>query len=110
MKEFTKIERRQLKDIIKVGILRCHARWLEKMKALIMSPYADGENEFDRSMKITSMSHKFYKEAMIMEQYYQNTWLEIGVLNLLHDGYISLEELSALPKDLEEYFRKKYLR
>ena len=52
MREFTKAERRQMKEILKVGILRRHAEWQEELKALLDAPFAEDENEFDRSLQI----------------------------------------------------------
>ena len=105
MREFTKAERRQMKEILKVGILRRHAEWQEELKALLDAPFAEDENEFSRSMQITDMARKFYKEAKTMEDYYRTSWIESGIVYLLIEGYLSLEELSGLPEELKIYFQ-----
>lgn len=107
MREFTKAERRQLKDLLKVGILRRHAEWQEELKGLIEAPLAKDENEFSRSMQITDKARKFYKEAMHMENYYRNSWIENGIVFLLKDGYLSVEELSSLPEELQAGFKSR---
>lgn len=53
-------------------------------------------------MLITDKVRKFYKEAMQMEDYYRNSMLIIGLLNLLHDGYLTGEDIAGLPDDLKE--------
>ena len=105
MREFTKAERRQMKEILKVGILRRHTEWQKELKALLEAPFAEDENEFSRSMQITDMARKFYKEAMNMEDYYRTSWIERGITYLLIGGYLSFEDLSVLSEDLLAYFQ-----
>lgn len=88
MRELTKAEKRQAKDVIRIGILRRHAEWLRELRELLDQPYDEETNEFDRSMTVTDKSRKFYKEAMGMEQFYNNTMLIGGLTRLLYDGYI----------------------
>lgn len=89
MEDFSKAEKKQLKALLKKGILRCHAEWLRELRELLDQPYDEETNEFDRSMTVTDKSRKFYKEAMRMEDYYRNSMLTIGLANLLHDGYLT---------------------
>lgn len=107
MREFTKAERRQMKDILKVGILRRHAEWQNKLKALLDEPLAEDENEFSRSMQITDMARKFYKEAMKMEDYYRTSLIESGIIYLLMDGYLLFGDFSVLSEDLRAYFQSR---
>ena len=104
MKEPTKAEKKQLKELLKKGILRRHAEWQNEMRELLNRPLdAETDNEFDRSMMITDKARKFYKEAMQMEDYYRTSMLAIGILNLFHDGYLTDKDLNALPDDLREW-------
>lgn len=96
-----------MKDILTVGILRRHAEWQQELKTLLDAPIADDENEFSRSMKITDMARKFYKEAMNMEDYYRTSWIESGIIYLLRGGYLSLIELSVLSKEVQAYFQSR---
>ena len=89
MEDFSKAEKKQLKALLKKGILRCHAEWLRELRELLDQPYDEETNEFDRSMTVTDKSRKFYKEAMRMEDYYRNSMRTIGLANLLHDGYLT---------------------
>ena len=65
--ELTKADRRQLKDIIRCGILRRCEEWLKETSELINKEYADDENAFDRCMEVTKRSRDYYKEAMSHE-------------------------------------------
>ena len=105
MREFTKEEKRQIKAVIRIGILRRHAEWLNQLKELLNQPFSDNENEFDRSMAITDKSRKFYKEAMKMEDYYRNSVLHFSILNLFFDGYITWDDLSQLSEELQDFFQ-----
>lgn len=107
MRNFTKDERVPLKNLLKVGILRRHAEWQEELKALLEAPFTEDENEFSRSVKITDMARKFYKEAMNMEDFYRSSWIEIGIISLIRGGYLSIEELSELPEELQTYFQER---
>lgn len=104
MKDFTPSERRQIKDIIRIGILRRHAEWQSEMRELLNRPLEDRENEFDRSLTITNKSRNFFKEAMRMEDFYRNNWIDIGVTILLRGGYLTTDDLSPLSEELREYF------
>ena len=104
MRELTKAEKKQLKELLKKGILRRHAEWQNEMRELLNRPLdAETGNEFDRSMMITDKARKFYKEAMRMEDYYRTSMIAIGLLNLHHDGYLTDEDITALPDDLREW-------
>lgn len=105
MRELTKAEKRQAKDVIRIGILRRHAEWLRELRELLDQPYDEETNEFDRSMTITDKARKFYKEAMNMEDYYRNSMLTIGLAKLLHDGYLTTEDIASLPEDLKAIVR-----
>ena len=104
MRELTKTEKRQVKELLKKGIFKRHAEWQTEMRELLNRPFdAETDNEFDRSMMITDKARKFYKEAMRMEDYYRTSMLAIGLLNLHHDGYLTDEDITALPDDLREW-------
>lgn len=109
MREFNKTQRKLIKPIIKKGILRRHAEWQNELRELLDSPFdhISMSNEFDRSMLITDKARKFYKEAMRLEDYYRSSWLDAGVTNLLIDGYLTFEDLSELPDELQEYFNAR---
>ena len=62
--ELTKQDRRVLKDIIRIGILRRCEEWLAETSALISKEYVDDENAFDRCLEVTKRSRDFFKEAM----------------------------------------------
>ena len=105
MRELTKGEKKQVKELLRKGILRRHAQWQSELRELLDKPFDDEiGNEFDRSMLITDKVRKFYKEAMQMEDYYRNSMLIIGLLDLLHDGYLTGEDIAGLPDDLKERF------
>lgn len=104
MRELTKAEKKQAKELLKKGILRRHAEWQNEMRELLDRPFdAEIGNEFDRSMMITDKARKFYKEAMHMEDYYRTSMLTIGLLNLFHDGYLTGADITALPGELREW-------
>jgi hypothetical protein len=98
MIELTKAEKRAIKAVIKIGILRRHAQWQSEMRELLNKPFDGHGNEFDRSMEITYKARQFYKEAMRMEDYYRNSVIIIGLSNLYIDGYIKDEDLTSLPE------------
>lgn len=101
MRELTKSEKRQVKELLKVGILRRHAEWQNEMRQLLDKPFdSDCGNEFDRSMMITDKARKFYKEAMQMEDFYSNSKLVIGIRYLLQEGYLTIEDIAVLPDEL----------
>ncbi len=97
MKELTKAEKRHAKEILKQGILRRHAQWQNELRDFIATHIPEGKNEFDRSMEITMKARKFYKEAMEMEDYYSNTYPDLGLATLYRDGHITEEEFTTLP-------------
>ena len=101
MRELTKAEKKQTKELLKKGILRRHAEWHSEMRALLDRPF-DSEigNEYDRSMMITDKARKFYKEAMQMEDFYNNTMLLTGLGHLYLRGYLTAEDITCLPDDL----------
>ena len=49
--ELTKADKRQLKDIIRRGILRRCEEWLKEMSELINKEYSDDENAFRRLIR-----------------------------------------------------------
>lgn len=107
MRELTKSEKKQIKNLLKIGILRRHAEWQNEMSELLNRPFDDEiGNEFDRSLAITDKARKFYKEAMQLEDYYRNSMLLIGLLNLKNGGYIHKEEISVLPEELREWVER----
>ena len=81
--ELTKADKRQLNDVIRRGILRRCEEWLNETGAFINQKYGDDENAFDRCMEVTKRARDYYKEAMLREDYYRNSMMEIGVTALL---------------------------
>ena len=102
MLDFTKEEKKEAKELLKKGILKCHAEWLRGLKELLDSPFEEGSNEFERTMDITKRSRDFYKEAMRMEDYYNSSKIFFGILNLYNDGYLIEEEISTLPERIQQ--------
>lgn len=106
MKELTKAEKKQAKELLKKGILRRHAEWQNELRQLLDRPFDDEiDNEFDRSMKITDKARDFYKEAMQMEDYYRISRLPFGLMSLYRDGYLTDEEIAELPDELIDWIR-----
>lgn len=101
MRDLTKSEKKQIKDLLKIGILRRHAEWQNELRELLSRPF-DNEigNEFDRTMAIIDKARKFYKETMQMEDYYRNNLLLIGLRNLFIDKHLTAEDVKKLPEDL----------
>ena len=58
--ELTKADKRQLKDIIRRGILRRCEEWLKETSELISKPYDGDENAFDRCMEVTKRSRDYF--------------------------------------------------
>lgn len=102
MEELTKSEKRASKELIRRGILHRHAQWQDELRMLMDKPLDEGENAFDRSMKITLMAHKFYKEAMDMEDFYRNSRLLIALHYLYREGHISEEDIASLPENIAQ--------
>lgn len=105
--ELTKADKRQLKDIIRRGILRRCEEWLKETSELICKPYDDDENAFDRCMEVTKRSRDYYKEAMEREDYYRNTMIELGVYVLLREGYLSFDDLSELRPEVQSDIKQR---
>ena len=104
--ELTKADKRQLKDIIRRGILRRCEEWLKETSELINKEYGDNENAFDRCMEVTKRSRDYYKEAMEREDYYRNTMIELGVYVLLKEGYLTFDDLSELRSEVQSEIRQ----
>lgn len=100
--ELSKTERKTIKEIVKTGILRRHQEWQNEIAAIINSPYTEGNNAFDRSMEITQRARDFHKEAMQMEEFYRNSQLDIAIVALLREGYLTKADLTELPLDRTE--------
>ena len=105
--ELTKADKRQLKDIIRRGILRRCEEWLKETSELISKPYDDDENAFDRCMEVTKRSRDYYKEAMEREDYYRNTMIELGVYVLLREGYLTFDDLSELRPEVQSDIKQR---
>ena len=101
--ELTKQDRRVLKDIIRIGILRRCEEWLAETSALINKVYTDDENAFDRCMNVTKRSRDFFKEAMSREDYYRNTMIELGIENLLFEGYLTEADFVGCREELRTF-------
>ena len=99
--ELTKADKRQLKDIIRRGILRRCEEWLKEMSELINKEYGDEENAFDRCMEVTKRSRDYFKEAMRREDYYRNTMMLSGTGVLLAEGYLTLEDIKDCREEVQ---------
>ena len=105
--ELTKADKRQLKDIIRRGILRRCEEWLKETSELINKEYGDDENAFDRCMEVTKRSRDYYKETMEREDYYRNTMIELGVYILLKEGYLTFDDLSELRPEVQSDIKQR---
>ena len=103
--ELTKSDKRQLKDIIQRGILRRCEEWLKETSELINREYDKDENAFDRCMEVTKRSHKYFKEAMELEDFYRNTMLLNGAGVLLAEGYLTLEDIEECREEVQAAIR-----
>ena len=99
--ELTKADKRQLKDIIRRGILRRCEEWLKETSELISKEYGDDENAFDRCMEVTKRSRDYFKEAMQREDYYRNTMMLSGTGVLLAEGYLTLEDIKDCREEVQ---------
>ena len=99
--ELTKADKRQLKDIIRRGILRRCEEWLKETSELINKEYGDEENAFDRCMEVTKHSRDYFKEAMRREDYYRNTMMLSGTGVLLAEGYLTLEDIKDCREEVQ---------
>lgn len=106
--ELTKADKRQLKNIIQCGILRRCEEWLKETSELINKEYGDDENAFDRCMEVTKRSRDYYKEAMEREDYYRNSIIEIGVENLLIEGYLTGQDFAECREELLTYILERH--
>ena len=97
----TKADKRQLKDIIRRGILRRCEEWLKETSELINNEYGDDENAFDRCMEVTKRSRDYFKEAMRREDYYRNTMMLSGTGVLLAEGYLTLEDIKDCREEVQ---------
>ena len=104
--ELTKADKRQLKEIIRRGILRRCEEWLIETSDLINKEYGEDENAFDRCMEVTKRSRDYFKEAMRREEYYRNTMMEIGVATLLREGYLTPDDLSECREEVKKEFQR----
>ena len=100
--ELTKDDKRIAKDIIRRGILRRHAQWQQELRKLLDKPFAENNNEYDRSMQITAKARNFYKEAMELEEYYRNSMLLIGLANLYYRHLITDDDLAELSETVRQ--------
>ena len=99
--ELTKTDKRQLKEIIRRGILRLCEEWLKETSELISKEYGDDENAFDRCMEVTKRSRDYFKEAMQREDYYRNTMMLSGAGVLLAEGYLTLEDIKDCREEVQ---------
>ena len=100
MIELTKSDKRAAKDLIRKGILHRHAQWQQELIELLNKPYGEDGNEFDRSLEITDKARKFYKESMMMEDYYSTNNLVSGLACLYRDNHLSTEDIDSLPENI----------
>lgn len=103
--ELTKADKRQLKEVIRKGILRRCEEWLRETAALINREYKGEENAFDRCMEVTKRSRDYYKEAVRREDYYRNTMLLSGAGELLVNGYITMEDIGDCRPEVQAAIR-----
>ena len=103
--ELTKSDKRQLKEVIKRGILRRCEEWLKETKTLIEKDYDSDENAFDRCMEVTKRSRDYFKEAMRREDYYRNTMMLSGTGVLLAEGYLTMDDLADLRPEVQAAIR-----
>lgn len=103
MIELTKAEKKQIKEVLRKGILRRHAEWQQQLSELIAKPFEENCNEFDRSMQLTDNARKFFKEAMRMEDYYGGSMMVTGLVRLCDEGYLKREDLNSLSDRVREY-------
>ena len=103
--ELTKADKRQVKEIIRRGILRRCEEWLKETSELIGKPYNGEENAFDRCMEVTKRSHDYFKEAMRREDYYRNTMMLSGAGELLAEGYLSLDDIADCREEVQAAIR-----
>lgn len=106
MIELSNSEKRVAKEIIRKGILHRHAQWQHELRELLNTPYGENCNEYDRSLEITDKARKFYKEAMLMEDYYSTHNLVVGLACLYRDNHISTEEMESLPENVGMAFKR----
>lgn len=98
--ELTKKQKKELKELIKVGINRGCQKWLDETVELIQEPY-DGDNAWDRSMQITKRSREYFKETMRREDsLYRNDWLLFSVAALLNEGNLTIEDIQPFGEDI----------
>ena len=102
--ELTKADKRQLRDIIKRGVLRRCEEWLGEMRELLNKDFGE-DNAFDRCMQVTRSARDFYKEAMTRESYYRNTTMELGIDEMLHSGYLTLDDFAECRDEVRERFK-----
>ena len=100
--ELTKNQKREIKDLIKVGINRGCQKWLDETVRIIQQPYDDEkENPWDRSLKITKRSRDYFKETMSREEsFYRNDWLLFSVAALVNEGNLTYEEIKPFGEDI----------
>ena len=103
--ELTKSDKRQLKDIIRRGILRRCEEWLKETIELINKEYDGDENAFDRCMEVTKRSRDYFKEAMRREDYYRNTMMLSGTAALLAEGYLTLDDIEECRDEVQAAIR-----
>ena len=106
--ELTKADKRQLKDIIRRGILRRCEEWLKETSELISKEYGEDENAFDRCMEVTKRSRDYFKEAMGREDYYRNNMIEIGAKILLSEGYLTEQDFEECREDLRSNILERH--
>ena len=75
-------------------------QWQQELRELLNKPYGEDGNEFDRSLEITDKARKFYKEAMMMEDYYSTNNLASGLACLYRDNHLSTEDIDSLPENV----------
>lgn len=98
--ELTKQQKKELKELIKIGINRGCQKWLDETVELIQKPY-DEDNPWDRSMQITKRSRDYFKETMHREDsFYRNDWLLFSVAALLNEGNLTIEDIQPFGEDI----------
>ena len=57
-------------------------------------------------MEVTKRSRDYFKEAMQREDYYRNAMMEIGVVILLREGYLTPDDLSECREVVKKEFKR----
>lgn len=111
MRELSKQDYRAAKEVLKVGILRLHEQWQRHLGELLVRPYEENENAFDRSMEITKMSRDWFKDASSMEHWYDRMSVTGYIARLLEDGMLKESDVEHFSNDVVaeiDFYRERW--